>query len=89
MNITGGEKVTLNPKNKDERIALSVLQLATGHEGLEELLTKYRGTGEGNLDCTINPSEHQGVSRKGFLSIFDDDSKYDIVSIVFRYKEKV
>jgi hypothetical protein len=89
MNITGGGKVTLNPKNKNERVALRVLQLITGDQRLDTVILQHIGEGkeESNVDCTLDETNNR-PTREQLLDFFKDVDKFDIISIVFRWRNK-
>jgi hypothetical protein len=83
MNITAGEKVTLNPKNRDERIALRVAAYLTGSEKLQTLVDKYTGKGEGNADSASH-DPNEPIPRDKFMDFFNDESVFVDVMVVFR-----
>ena len=89
MNITGGGKVTLNPKNKNERVALRVLQLITGDQRLDTVILQHIGEGkeESNVDCTLDETNNR-PTRQQLLDFFKDVDKFDLVSVVFRWRNR-
>lgn len=88
MNITAGGKVTLNPKNDDERAALHVLSALTDSDALRAHLEpfKVRVKEEGKPDVT-SPANEDDYYKASILDFFKKSrDEFDIVSIVFRYK---
>lgn len=88
MNITGGGKVTLNPKNNQERTALFVLADITGNETLRAHLKQFT---QGHFKGKTDVMDMTGDDYAYKCSVLDFVSKstdlYEPLALVFKYRK--
>jgi hypothetical protein len=91
MNITGGGKVTLNPKVLEERIALHVLAGLTDNDRLKEHISPLAEKKSiGKLDVTSVEHEEDWYRRSLLDLFYKNQNALQVEAIVFKYlKEEV